>query len=279
MNHLHMHPLTDFFNFARRPVAEWISAGIRQKLMILISVVALDILLSLAVTPVDLIIEAGGYKFESAHTTEFDPAMALLSSVLVAPLSEEVYFRLGLAPNLVFFFISLFLSTVQYAPKLFADLFSDASLFVSANILFYLLLSAGICLFFWARERRGYCYADFFKRRVGWYYYLGALFFALAHLSNYAQQPPWWAIIFLVFPQLIGGLTFGYLRIRLGFWYGVLGHTLTNLLFTLGDMMNFWFGEPGGVAWFIILIILPLSVLAAPLLLSMRKRSIHTSLS
>jgi hypothetical protein len=44
-------------------------------------------------------------------------------------------------------------------------------------------------------------------------------------------------------------------------------------------MMNFWFGEPGGVAWFIVLIILLLSVLAAPLLLSMRKRSIHTSLS
>ncbi len=279
MNYLHMHPLMDFFNFARRPVAEWISTGIRQKLIILISVVALDILLSLAVTPIDLIIEAGGYKFESARTTEFDPAMALLSSVLVAPLSEEIYFRLGLAPNLVFFFISLFLSTVQYAPKLFADLFSDASLFVGANILFYLLLSAGICLFFWVRERRGHRYADFFKRRVGWYYYLGALFFALAHLGNYAQQPPWWAVIFLVFPQLIGGLAFSYLRIRLGFWYGVLGHTLTNLLFTLGDMMNFWFGEPGGVAWFIVLIILPLSVLAAPLLLSMRKRSIHTSLS
>lgn len=118
-----------------------------------------------------------------------------------------------------------------------------------------------------------------FKRRVGWYYYLGALFFALAHLGNYAQQPPWWAVIFLIFPQLISGLAFGYLRIRLGFWYGVLEHRLTNLLFTLGDIMNFWLGEPGGVAWFIILIILPLSVLAAPLLLSMRKRSIHTSLS
>jgi len=43
--------------------------------------------------------------------------------------------------------------------------------------------------------------------------------------------------------------------------------------------MNFWLGEPSGVAWFIILIILPLSVLAALLLLSVRKRSIHTSLS
>ncbi len=279
MNHLYAHPLTDFLNFMRRPVAEWINAGIRQKLMILISVVALDILLSLAVTPVDLIIEAGGYKAESVRTTEFDPTMALLGSVLVAPLSEEIYFRLGLAPNLVFFFISLFLSTVQYAPKLFADLFSDASLFVGANILFYLLLSAGICLFFWVRERRGHRYADFFKRRVGWYYYMGAIFFALAHLGNYAQQPPWWAVILLVFPQLIGGFTLGYLRIRLGFWYGVLGHTLTNLLFTLGDMMNFWFGEPGGVAWFIILIILPLSLLAAPLLLSVRKRSANTSLS
>ena len=279
MSHLHMHPLMDFLNFVRRPVAEWISAGIRQKLMILISVVALSILLSLAVTPIDLVIEAGGYKFESVRTTEFDPTTDLFSSVLVAPFTEEIYFRLGLAPNLLFFFISLFLSSVQYAPKLFADLFSDALLIVGANILFYLLLSAGIYLFFWMRERRGHRYADFFKRHVGWYYYLGTLFFALAHLGNYAQQPPWWAIIFLVFPQLIGGLAFGYLRIRLGFWYSVLGHTLTNLSFTLGDIVNFWFGEPGGVAWFIILIILPLSVLAAPLLPSVRKRSVDTSLS
>ncbi len=228
MNHLYMHPLMDFLNFMRRPVAEWMNAGIRQKLSILVLIVALDILLSQATTPLDLIIEAGGYKFESARTTEFDPMTALLSSALVAPLAEEVYFRLGLAPNLLFFFISLFLSTVQYAPKLFADLFSDPLLFVGANVLFYLLLSAGICLFFWARERHGHLYADFFKRHVGWYYYLGTLFFALAHLGNYAQQPPWWAVIFVVLPQLIGGLTFGYLRIRLGFWYGVLGHTLNN---------------------------------------------------
>ncbi len=67
-----------------------------------------------------------------------------------------------------------------------------------------------------------------------------------------------------VLPQLIGGLTYGYLRIRLGFWYGVLGYVSTNLLFTFGDLMNFWFGEPGGIAWFIVLILVPLAALAAP---------------
>jgi hypothetical protein len=91
-------------------------------------------------------------------------------------------------------------------------------------VLFYVALSAGICLFFWAWERCGHHYADFFNRYVGWYYYLGTLLFALAHLGNYAQQPPLCAVLLLVLPQLIGGLAYGYLRIQLGFWYGVLEH-------------------------------------------------------
>jgi hypothetical protein len=199
--------------------------------------------------------------------------MDLLSAVLVASLIEELSFRLGLAPNLLFLFISLVLSTVQYAPKPFAEIFSEESLCIGADVLFYLGLSAGICLFFWVRERRGHRYADFFNRHVGGYYYLGALLFALAHLGNYAQQSPLWAVILLVLPQLIGGLTYGYLRIRLGFWYGVLGHMLTNLLFTLGDVMNFRLGKPGGIAWLIALILVALAVLIMPFLVNRHKRT------
>ncbi|MCL6510435.1 MAG: hypothetical protein K6U78_07080 [Anaerolineae bacterium] len=183
--------MLDFWRFLRRPVAERLNAGIGQGLAIVVLIVALDIFLSLLSTPLDLVIEASGYKMESAQAeASFNPVMALLSSALIAPFVEEIYFRLGLAPNLLFLFVSLFLSTVQYAPRLFADLFSDSSLFIGANVLFYLLLSAGICLFLWVRERRGHRYVDFFGRHVGWYYYLGAVFFALAHLGNYAQQPP-----------------------------------------------------------------------------------------
>jgi len=254
MNSSPSHPLLDFMNFLRRPFAERMSAGIGQKLTLVLLIVALEILLSLATSPLDFLIEAGGYTIESVQT-EFDPLMALFGGVLVAPVSEEIYFRLGLAPNLLFLFISLVLSTVLYAPKLFGGIFS---------LVFYLALSTGICLFFWMRERRGHRYADFFNRYVGWYYYLCALFFALAHLGNYAQQPPLWAVLLLVLPQLIGGLTYGYLRIRLGFWYGMLGHMLTNLLLTFGDLMNFWSGESGGVVWLIVLILVPLAALAAP---------------
>ncbi len=278
MNSSLSHPLLDFWNFLRRPLAERLSAGIRQKLTLVILIVALDILLSLMTTPLDFLIEAGGYTIESIQT-EFDPLMALFGGVLVAPVSEEIYFRLGLAPNLLFLFISLVLSTVQYAPKLFADVFNNELLYIGANVLFYVALSAGICLFFWARERRGHRYADFFNRYVGWYYYLGALFFALAHLGNYAQQPPLWAVLLLVLPQLIGGLTFGYLRIRLGFWYGVLGHVLTNLLLTFGDLMNFWLGEPSGVIWLIVLILVPLAALAAPFWANRRKKTEISSVS
>jgi len=54
---------------------------------------------------------------------------------------------------------------------------------------------------------------------------------------------------------------------------------LTNLLFTVGALMNFWFGEPGGVAWLIVLIVVPLMALAAPFLVNMRKKAVDPSLS
>lgn len=215
------HHLLDFWNFLRRPVAERSSNDARSRLMIVLFIVAMHILLSVPVGPLSALVEIV-FKIEHVETT-FDPIPALLGGVRLVPLFEEVLFHLGLAPSIRFFFISLRLSTILYAPKPFTGVFGDASVDIIANVLFYLMLVVGTCLFFWLRERRGHRYADFFSRYMGWYYYLGALFFGLAHLSNYDQQLPFWISPGLVITQLIGGLTFGYLRIQLGFWYAVLG--------------------------------------------------------
>lgn len=148
--------------------------------------------------------------------------------------------------------------TLQFAPVPFAGLLIASGLTEAApalKIIFYLTIGVAITLFFWLRDRQGHRYADFFRRYVAVYYYVSALLFGFIHLTNYTTLSAWWYAPFLILPQLIGGFLFGYARIRLGFWYAVLAHTLGNLLFTLGDGMNTLFGAAGGVIWLAILVL------------------------
>ena len=67
----------------------------------------------------------------------------------------------------------------------------------------------------------------FFARHFAWFYFAGALLFALAHLSNYSQGT---ALILLplVVPQLLVGLILGYARVTYGLWSDILLHMMHN---------------------------------------------------
>ncbi|MCS6906768.1 MAG: CPBP family glutamic-type intramembrane protease [Anaerolineales bacterium] len=252
----------DFFSFLRRPSAERIVASLRSKLGVVGIIIALDILFGFVGNLLSSALE-GLVGLQPEHVTETELESELMFfmrtiGILVIPFIEEVGFRLWLAPNLLFLFISFAVVTIQFAPVPFASLLKNAGLEAIApgvKIGFYLLLGAAIVLFFWLRERKGHRYADFFNRHVGFYFYLSVIAFGLVHLTNYTDAGPWWYGPILVLPQLVGGLAFGYLRIRLGFWYAVLAHMLANLIYTLGDGMNALFGEVGGVVWLALMLI------------------------
>ncbi len=122
MNAFHTHPILDFWCFLRRPVAERLSEGMAKKVFILIVVISLNILISMILSLLDIVIEVGGGAVEPVEI-DVNPLQLSVGAVLIAPLTEEIVFRLGLAPNLWFLFISLFLASVQYAPKLLGDFF------------------------------------------------------------------------------------------------------------------------------------------------------------
>lgn len=260
-------PVRDFFAFLRRPDANGISTSLKNKLLILAVILALDILLgfgaNLLATSIETLIPMENEHVIDEAEEEMIRFMQTVG-ILVIPFLEELGFRLWLAPNPFFFFISFSLVTVQFAPAPFADLLIASGLkeaAPAAKIGFYLALGAVITLFFWLRDRQGHRYADFFRRHVAVYYYISALVFGFVHLTNYSSLSAWWYAPILILPQLIAGFVFGYTRIRLGFWYAVLAHTLANLLFTLGDGMNALFGEVGGLVWMAILILSSAAVL------------------
>ena len=90
MNTLSVHPVLDFWKFLRRPIAEYLSASLTRKLIIVLMIVALDILISLGTGPLtDLMIEVSQFD-EQAVVEEFTPRV-LLTGVLLVPLIEEVF--------------------------------------------------------------------------------------------------------------------------------------------------------------------------------------------
>lgn len=78
------------------------------------------------------------------------------------------------------------------------------------------------------------------KSYFKWLYYLSALIFGWIHFFNYQFDNSHYLFIpFITMTQTFGGLMLGYIRIIYGFWYGVLLHSLFNILgviwqFTIG---------------------------------------------
>lgn len=64
------------------------------------------------------------------------------------------------------------------------------------------------------------------------FFYLFAITFALIHLTNYSNTNSLFYILapLIVLPQFIAGITLGYVRLKLGFFWGVLQHGLYNLI-------------------------------------------------
>ena len=64
------------------------------------------------------------------------------------------------------------------------------------------------------------------------FFYLFTLAFGLMHLTNYGNTNTLFYILapLIVLPQIIAGITLGYVRLKLGFFWGVLQHGLYNLI-------------------------------------------------
>ncbi len=64
-------------------------------------------------------------------------------------------------------------------------------------------------------------------------FWIQALFFGFIHVFNYAGDNPL-ALLPFVLPQLIGGLIWGYARVRYGWWSNIIMHMAYNMIATSG---------------------------------------------
>lgn len=144
----------------------------------------------------------------------------ILYGFVLAPLIEEVFFRLIYVFRRRNLFIILCASLFFAIVFIFRDSYSKSILLFS--VAFILILTI---IFFNFSKQYFYSHFKFF-------FYFIAFLFAIIHLNNFIGLT-YTKLLFgllLVTPQLIAGIVLGYIRLKYGFIYAVLYHMTINLV-------------------------------------------------
>lgn len=175
---------------------------------------------------------ASGVEMSSGMSTLLNlPWMQiLLIVVLVGPITEELIFRVWIVGTarwlIVFAGLAVWIGG-SYVLR-------QSGLQTSGSI-------AAIALFGFVSVAILLGLIRFWKAPVpGWYirifpvvFWGQALLFGLVHVFNYAGDNPV-AVLPFVLPQLVGGLIWGYARIRYGWWSNIILHMAYNLVVASG---------------------------------------------
>ena len=148
----------------------------------------------------------------------------LLMIALVAPVLEELIFRLPLDLKKRSFAIAAFIISYVFQ-KLY---FSPGSL----NNTFYInYLLAGIISLAVYYRLPDSVLDKLREKNFRFFFYGSAIAFGLLHISNFytGMNAGFFFLPLLVIPHTISGLFLGVIRMRYGFWWGVLLHVMFNL--------------------------------------------------
>ena len=153
------------------------------------------------------------------------PQELILVPILVAPIYEEIIFRILLRVtklNIVLFFVTIF-ALIGYC------------LFIQN---YFWLIFLGIITLGWSI----YIVLNQLKIKINFKYvfYISVSIFALMHMGNFDGFKLWMFALapIVVIPQFIMGLLFSYLRMNNGFVYAICLHAFINLIFLLPLWFN-----------------------------------------
>lgn len=219
--------LREWWHFILRPnLAFRKTSGINRAFLILLVLQCLLSLLSILI-PSTVISNFEKLEVEDM-LKDYKDVSELIFVVIGLAFLEEAIFRLPLAPFRVRYLLpsSLMVFFLAYAFK--GQFWMQVVLGLSGVLAVVGMLG----LFYQYRS----LVQEVWSKAFRWVFYLFALIFALVHVSNYdfsQQHVVLWQIPLLVIPQFLAGLTFGYVRISMGFLNGVAMHAAYNAVFLL----------------------------------------------
>lgn len=178
-----------------------------------------------------------------AEVVSYAPWLMVLLVAGVAPLIEEVAFRLPLRPRPLW----LGLSAAVFSYYILTRGYYGVGNFELRTALVPRLLiplALGLLIGFISQwfSRRSRCLSgaeELHGRRLTFVVYAQALLFGFVHIFNYdmplEEQLLLWPIV--VFPQLLDGFVYGFMRCRYGFSRGLVMHMINNAIGILPTLL------------------------------------------
>ena len=218
----------DFLAYVRKPlyIAEDADMSKTEKFQYLFKV----LLCKLALLPILAVIIHFTKKFTGAKSYELsDTWGTYIALVMIAPLMEEAIFRgaLHYSRGTIAFVVSFMVMFIIKITGVFELIHWDIG-FV------YLACIALIPVIFYAIKPFNEFLHNFWATHFKYIFHLVAISFGLIHLTNYSGISNYLFAIPLVTAQLISGYILGFVRMKLGFGYGVALHTAWNFIVGFG---------------------------------------------
>lgn len=224
----------EMLDFLKSPVKDMPAiSSLKKKLSIFIPLFLLEIVIAIFCGGIISQLTNGlhlmeGNKLEHFFS-DYPVWVVFIYVALAGPMLEELLFRLSLRLNEKY----VQLNVVLMLTGLMFILVSSIKIFiiqVSLITIEIILLS----IYFAGKELFNKYILSIWDRKYIWVFYLSAAIFGLLHISNYNPKFLTFLLMpILVLPQFIVGLFCGYIRIRLGFFWGYFFHASHNFVFII----------------------------------------------
>lgn len=224
---------TDLYTFLRNPTdSPDTGTNTAGKLRVLFKVLLIDVVICLGLIGlIGLIEKLGWYSADNHAVAELMRTMPvwvfLFVGVVLVPLLEEAVFRYGLRFRrgyLVFLFTMILLAIAGYAYAALPLAWALVALALLAALQALFLLKSSVIIEGFLRQKWTRIYKVVF--------YSVALIFGFIHVSNFEYSTALFILApILVAPQILGGLLFGYMRVKHGFFWGYFLHAGHNAFF------------------------------------------------
>ncbi|PHS54113.1 MAG: hypothetical protein COB01_02940 [Lutibacter sp.] len=213
--------INDFFCFFRKPI---INVSIYKKPIERFHLFSLGFLLIVLGILITAILQFIIVKYIDNDFTNFKKLnysinyLNLLKIVIIAPIIEELGFRLFLKPKKVAF-LSLSLSIISF--YFIGFIFRDFQIYYKLSIAVFIFILS----FFYAKR----C-IKFIENNYVFIFYLTAFIFAFFHLKTHYSLTQTQYVLFpiIILPYFIYGLSFSYVRIKSNTFLAVLLHITIN---------------------------------------------------
>lgn len=246
--------LNEYFNYLKRPVREMRQEKLTFKTLLNIVGIHYIFLIGAAI-----VLSVATYAFgldDLPHAIEdmvknTSKIKLLLSLVIIAPLIEELLFRFPLKFRrgslfillvvlsiLVYYVFAVFVPDTimenvpqdQKTEEALAAIGQTNLTAMTFTSLFFILGMVFLLALSFSKDWLNNIGITI-DRNYGYFFFITAMLFGYVHIMNFTGGGiQWFHVPFLILPQFVMGLFFGFTRLKFGMWSNIFLHAINNLL-------------------------------------------------